>query len=331
MNKLNINIDESSSVLKFQQLVESVIDAISQNQLKEGEMLPSVNQVMKESQLSRDTVFKAYAELKRRGIVESVPNRGYFVTRRITKVFLFLDTFKAYKEVLYHSFLRHLNKNISVDLHFHHYNIGVFEKIISESLGKYSKYIIMNFDHQKVKKIIEKIPTEQLLVIDWNTNTASQTSVLYQDFGKAVYDAFSENINSLTKYKKFVLYYPNFTYHPKDTVEYFGKFCTDNNIRHEVIFRNEEFIVTEGNLYLLVSDRTLANLLDQCAEKELEPGREIGVISYNETPMKKYVKNGITVISTDFELMGQKAAEFVNSGEPMQFKVPTKLQLRSSI
>jgi DNA-binding LacI/PurR family transcriptional regulator len=30
------------------------------------------------------------------------------------------------------------------------------------------------------------------------------------------------------------------------------------------------------------------------------------VISYNETPMKKYVKNGITVISTDFQMMGQK-------------------------
>jgi hypothetical protein len=47
--------------------------------------------------------------------------------------------------------------------------------------------------------------------------------------------------------------------------------------------------------------------------------------------MKKYVKNGITVISTDFELMGQKAAEFVTKGKPMQFEVPTKLKIRSSL
>jgi len=63
----------------------------------------------------------------------------------------------------------------------------------------------------------------------------------------------------------------------------------------------------------------------------LEPGQDVGVISYNETPMKKYVKDGISVISTDFELMGQKAAEFVTSSEPVQFKVPTFLKIRSSL
>jgi len=47
--------------------------------------------------------------------------------------------------------------------------------------------------------------------------------------------------------------------------------------------------------------------------------------------MKKYVKNGITVLSTNFQLMGQKAAEFVATGNPVQFEVPTSLKLRSSL
>jgi hypothetical protein len=47
--------------------------------------------------------------------------------------------------------------------------------------------------------------------------------------------------------------------------------------------------------------------------------------------MKKYVKNGITVISTDFKLMGKMAAEFVVSGKPIQFEVPTILKVRSSV
>ncbi|MFO7701612.1 MAG: substrate-binding domain-containing protein, partial [Psychroflexus maritimus] len=91
------------------------------------------------------------------------------------------------------------------------------------------------------------------------------------------------------------------------------------------------FKIKKGALYFLVSDRTLAGLLEQCAEKGYELGRKVGIISYNETPMKKYVKNGITVISTDFELMGRKAAEFVTSNEPVQFEVPTTLKLRSSL
>jgi len=331
MSNFKFTVDNNSNVLKFQQLVDAIMDSISQNQLKSGEMLPSVNQIMSECQVSRDTVFKAYAELKKRGVVESVPNRGYFVIKNITKVFLFLDTFKAYKEVVYGSFLKNLPKNIGVDLHFHHYNIDVFEKIINDSVGKYSKYVIMNFDHPKVSKIIKKIPPQQLLIIDWKINAEETQSTVYQDFGESVYNCFKSNFDKITKYKEFTLYYPAFTYHPKITIEYFEKFCTDFRIKFNVVFDSDQFKIENGGLYFLVSDRTLASFLDQCEEKGFEPGREVGVISYNETPMKKYVKNGITVISTNFEMMGQKAAEFVATGKHIQFEVPTTLKLRSSL
>ncbi|WP_321343416.1 GntR family transcriptional regulator [uncultured Draconibacterium sp.] len=327
---IKFTVEKNSSVLKFQQLVDAILDSISQNELKEGDMLPSVNQIMKDCKLSRDTVFKAYAELKRRGVVESVPNRGYFVTRKITKIFLFLDTFKAYKEVLYHSILNHLPKNISVDLHFHHYNINLFEKIITESVGRYTKYIVMNFDHKKVKKIIDKIPEEQLLIIDWKINGEGKSCV-YQNFGETVYQSLDTHKDAISEYKRFTLFYPDFTYHPHEVVDNFERFGKDNNINYRVITTFEEFDLQEGDLYFLVSDRTLARFLDQCSEKGFEPGREVGVISYNETPMKKYVKEGITVISTDFNLMGQKAAEFILSGEAVNFEVPTTLKLRSSL
>jgi DNA-binding transcriptional regulator YhcF (GntR family) len=331
MSNFKFKVDRKSSILKFQQLVEAITDSISKNELKQGDMLPSVNQIMKESQLSRDTVFKAYAKLKKRGIVESVPNRGYFVTRKIVKVFLFLDTFKAYKEVLYHSFLKHLPKSISVDLHFHHYNINVFEKIINESIGKYSKYIVMNFDNQKVPGIIDKIPKQQLLIIDWKIHAKKDMSAVFQNFGDAVYNSLSKNFEPIKKYKKFIFLYPSFTYHPLEAVDYFKRFCIENKLKYNILYDLERFKIKPGDLYLLVSDRTLANFLDQCSDNGFEPGREVGVISYNETPMKKYVNNGITVISTDFELMGQKAAEFVSSGKPMQFEVPTNLKIRASL
>jgi hypothetical protein len=47
--------------------------------------------------------------------------------------------------------------------------------------------------------------------------------------------------------------------------------------------------------------------------------------------MKKYVKDGITVISTDFELMGKKIAEFVSTGERVNTVIPTKLTIRKSL
>lgn len=331
MNSLNFPVNSSSNVLKFQQLVDAIINAISSNILNEGDMLPSVNQLMMQSQVSRDTVFKAYNELKKRGIVKSVPNRGYFIAERSSKVFLFLDTFKAYKEVVFASFRKHLPETIKVDLHFHHYNIELFESIIKESIGRYSKYIIMNFDHPRVAKIIKQIPEENLLIIDWKIYASPSHSYVAQDFGEPVYDCLKNNLSKIRKYKEFIFYYPEFTYHPKNAITYFDQFCTEFDIKHRIIYKPEDFVVKEGDLYFLVSDRTLSHFLDQCEENAFEPGNEVGVISYNETPMKKYVKNGISVISTDFKMMGKKAAEFVTGNEKMTVTIPTTLTLRSSL
>lgn len=330
-SKFHFAVNPLSNLLKFQQLVDSINEAISKNLLQTGDTLPSVNQICKESKLSRDTVFKAYAELKKRGIIESVPNRGYFVAKAVTKVFLFLDTFKAYKEVLYGSFLDNLPETIAVDLHFHHYHIDDFEKIIKESLGKYTKYIIMNFDHERVPEITSQIPANKLLIIDWNVNAQEDTSAIYQDFGQALYDSLESGIDLIRKYEKFIYLYPSFTYHPKVSISYFGKFCTDHQIIHSTLYDFKKFDIRKGELYLLVSDRTLAKFLDQCEQKNLIPGVDVGVISYNETPMKKYVKDGITVISTDFELMGKKIAEFVVTGEKTNLIIPSKLTVRKSL
>lgn len=331
MSKFHFKINPLSNQLKFQQLIDAVNEAISKNLLQIGDILPSVNQLCRESSLSRDTVFKAYAELKKRGVIESVPNKGYFIARATTKVFLFFDTFKAYKEVLYGSFLENLPESVTVDLHFHHYNIDVFETIIRESAGKYSKYIIMNFDHQRVPELLKQIPNEKLLIIDWKIHSTENNSTVYQDFGQILYTSFKQNIELIHKYKRFIYLYPEFTYHPKESIEYFTSFCQDHHIEFEILKDSKKLNIQRGDLYLMVSDRMLANFLDQCAEKKLLPGKDVGVISHNETPMKKYVKEGITVISTDFKLMGRKAAEFVVNGKPIQLCIPTKLKIRSSI
>lgn len=330
-SKFHFKVNPLSNLLKFQQLIDAVNEAIGKNLLQVGDILPSVNQICKESVLSRDTVFKAYAELKNRGVIESVPNRGYFVAKAVTKVFLFLDTFKAYKEVLYGSFLDALPETVAVDLHFHHYNIDDFEKIIKESIGKYTKYIIMNFDHERVPEITSQIPAGKLLIIDWNVNAEEGISTISQDFGQALYDALESGSELIQKYEKFIYLYPSFTYHPKASITYFGKFCTDHKLNFEVLYDFKKFDIRKGELYLLVSDRTLAKFLDQCHQKNLVPGKDVGVISYNETPMKKYVKDGITVISTDFELMGRKIAEFVTTGEKTNLVIPTRLTIRKSL
>ncbi len=319
--------------LKYKQIEETVMTLVQEGKLKQGEILPSVNEMSKGCALSRDTVYKAYSNLKKHGLIESVPNRGYFVCKPECKVFLLLDTFKAYKEVFYHSFRKALNADIPIDIRFHHYNIKVFETAVKESLGHYSKYVIMNFDDNKIPKIISRIPKEKLLLIDWNIHTRNGVSKIWQDFGQGVYDALKEHLDKIKKYEKFVFLYPEFTDHPKETVEYFRKFCADFEINNQILYSSAQFDVKFGELYFLVSDRTLAEFLEQCQRKGLLLGKSAGVISYNETPMKKYVSGGITVLSTDFRMMGQQAAEFVKNTEKgfTDIKIPTKILLRNSL
>lgn len=331
MERFIPTIDESSGTPKFIQLVDAIEYAIRSNVLQLGDPLPSVNLLIKKCKLSRDTVFKAYSELKDRGLVESVPNKGYYVAREVSKVFLFLDTFKAYKEVLYGAFRKALPKGYSVDLHFHHYNIRVFEDIIRHSIGKYSHYIVMNFDHPDMKRIVGQIDPDKLLIIDWNIHTQPNQSYVCQDFGKALYLNLTEALPMVKKYNRFLYVYPEFTYHPRESITYFQQFCDDYGVNGEIIYDADELNPREGDLYLLVSDRTMAMLLDKALDRNLVLGQNLGIISYNDTPMKRYVKDGITVLTTDFNKMGEKAAEFVISGNRMKEIIETKMIVRASL
>jgi DNA-binding LacI/PurR family transcriptional regulator len=73
----------------------------------------------------------------------------------------------------------------------------------------------------------------------------------------------------------------------------------------------------------------LFELLEQM--QGLKVGKDIGIISYNETKAKKYIMNGLTTISTDFEAMGRRAAELVLKHSKQQWQNPFHVTLRDSL
>ncbi len=330
-NIFTISIHHNSEVPKYQQIINAINNSIAENVLHQGDLLPSVNFICKTHQLSRDTVFKAYTILKEQNVIESVPNKGYFVANETRKVLLLLDTFKAYKEVLYHSFIENLPNNFITDVQFHHYNIDNFKTIINNSLGKYYKYIVMGFNNKEVPEVLLKIKQDKLLLIDWNIHSKEHNNYVFQDFGESFYDSLDEALVSLKKYKKVIFIYPEFTDHPKETLIYFKKFIRKNDLNGDVILDSNSFKIERNVAYISVSDRMLGKFLEQCKKKNLEPGVDVGFLSYNETPMKKFIYKGISVISTDFKELGSKAALFVSNNKPMQHIVSTKLILRESL
>ena len=72
-----------------------------------------------------------------------------------------------------------------------------------------------------------------------------------------------------------------------------------------------------------------------CSKKfraaDLKVGKNVGIISYNETPWKKFILDGLTTISTDFKKMGEIAAEMILTKNQKHTEVPFALKLRNSL
>lgn len=327
----NFTFDGASSQTKMQQLIHAINEAISNGTLKEGDFLPSVNKLSRESGLSRDTIFKAYTALKQRSVISSTPTKGYFVSNESFKVMMLLDDFSAFKEQLYSSFRNNLPENYSVDLLFHHYNPDLFEQLILNSLGRYSMYVVMNIQNDRVEEVVKKIDPNKLLILDMGTPDSADIAFIKQDFSEAFTACLNDGLPRIKKYKEFHLVFPRSTPHPHVTVNAFRQFCEQNKLEHTVIERLKDQDIKAGKAFLVIKEDDLVHIIKSCKKQQLTLGGDVGLISYNDTPMKEIVGDGVTVISVDFEEMGQKAARFVDSKEKLFETLPPRLIVRSSL
>ncbi|MCK3684908.1 GntR family transcriptional regulator [Maribellus sp. YY47] len=317
---------------KLQQLVHSITEAIAKGELKAGDPLPSVNQLSSESGFSRDTVFKAYNILKQRSVVESAPTKGYFVANESYRVFVLLDDFSAFKEQLYQSLRQNLPESYAVDLLFHHYNREVFTQLIESSLGRYSMYVVMNIDHQSMEPILNKIDSNKLLLLDMGKPANDKVNYLLQDFGESVIHCLDEQADRFRKYNELVLVYSEKdTPHPGEVVPAIQSFCKKHSIIFSRVSRFDSSKLKSGQAYFVIRDSDLVEVIKSCRSNQLELGKQVGIISYNDTPMKEIVGGGITVISTDFEEMGREVATFVQHKHKIGKVLSTSLILRDSL
>ena len=66
--------------------------------------------------------------------------------------------------------------------------------------------------------------------------------------------------------------------------------------------------------------------------KGYQLGVDFGVLSYDDSPIKKVIAEGITVISTNYNLLGEKVAAYILEDKgKVQEIVPTELMIRKSL
>jgi DNA-binding transcriptional regulator YhcF (GntR family) len=329
-----ISIQNNLGIPKYKQIILSIEKSIETEILGKGDKLPSVNKVCLEFSLSRDTVLQAYEELKKRGIIYAIPAKGYYVKSiEITikqKVFLLFDELNIFKEDLYNSFLDSIGKEVQVDIFFHHFNIKVFQKLINDSNGNYTKYVIMPTYLGEAASIIKTLPVNEVFILDQTNLELKPYPAVYQNHKKDIYDALLKGKYKIIKYNKLILIFPGYR-EPIGMKEGFENFCKDNAFNYEIIteFVNRE--IKSGEVYVIPNDRDLVRVIEKSKVQNLKLGQEFGIISYNETPLKKVVENGITTISTDFGAMGKIMSQMILGGKKEQIENKCVLIIRNSL
>ncbi len=329
-----IFIDSKSSKPKYRQIIDSVYRAIERKALKKGDKIASINQICADFNLSRDTVMVAFNELKAIGILISQPGKGYYIAttdiQHEEKIFVLFDELNAFKEDLYNSLMNNLKGKANVEVYFHHFNFKVFKNLIAESIGKYTSYIIMPATFGNSLHLLSKIPKDKVFILDRLKPDLNIYPVVFQDFKQDFYDALTEGISYLRKYRKLVFVNPGGK-EPLERSAAFVEFCVENNFNYEVVKSLSGIRPLLYEAYFLISDRDLVELVKIAKYNKYKLGKKFGIVSFNDTMLKEVVAGGITTISTDFSEMGKTLSEMVLGHQMRQVRNPSKLIVRKSL
>ncbi len=335
-----ISFNEFSATPKYQQLANSILKAIEDGKLQADDVLPSINELSSQFEISRDTAEKGYKNLKNMGILGSVPGKGYYIKSTdincTTKIFLMFNKLSPHKKIIYDAFVATLGDTATVDFYIYNNDFPLFKKLVLNSReNEYHYYVIIPHFMESGEyafAVINTIPKEKLILLDkMIPGVTGNFGAVYENFEKDIYNALEQAIIHLGKYHTIKLIFPEYTYYPEEIVKGFITFCQQYAFAYKIVHAIEEEPIAEGEVFINLMDNDLVVLIERIIELNFEVGKDVGVISYNETALKKIILKGITTISTDFEAMGVETAQIIKTNSLRHVAIPFSLTLRPSL
>jgi len=334
-----VAIDEYSITPKYVQMVNSILQGIESGRIEQGDILPSINDFSTALEASRNTIERAYKELKKLGVIESVAGKGYFITGRRfkqpLKIMLLFNKLSSHKKIMYDAFANTLGNTAAIDFYIYNNDFNYFKKLLQDKIDNYSKFVIIPHfieNTGRAYEVINDIPKEKLILMDkLESGVTGRFGAVFEDFEKDIYYALEQLVGKLSKYHTLKIIFPGHSYYSKDILTGFVAFCRQYAFEYEIIQSLKQENILPGTVYINLMEDDLVELIEMIITLNLKVGEDIGVISYNETPIKKIILNGITTISTDFKLMGEKTAELVLNNSVDHIAIPFLVTDRNSL
>ena len=335
----HIHIDGYSATPTYLQLTNSIKDAIIAGKIKKDELLPSINELSCILEISRDPAEKGYKHLKSLGIVNSVPGKGYYISnvdfRQRLRIFLLFNKLSSHKKIVYDAFVAALGEHVAIDFYIYNNDFALFKKLLDNKKEDYSHYVIIPHfieGGEESYRLINEIPKDKLVLLDkLLPGVEGEYAAVYENFEKDIYQALEQARDQLSKYHTLKIIFPDKSYFPNEIIKGFNRFCQLYAFSHKIVNDISTEPIQEGEVFINLMEADLVTLIERIISLKLKVGKQVGVISYNETPLKKVILNGITTISTDFSKMGELAAQLILSNSHAHAEVPFHLTLRPSL
>lgn len=335
----HLTIDYYSATPKYLQLANAIVKAIREDKLRKDDMLPSINELSFEFEISRDTAEKGYKHLKKLGVLGAVPGKGYYVRdinpNRQLKIFLLFNKLSFHKKLIYDAFVASLGESANIDFYIYNNDFALFKKLLQNRKDDYDYYVIIPHfmeGGENAHEVINAIPKDQLILMDkLVAGVDGNYGAIYENFEKDIYAALEQALPHLSKYQTLKIIFPEYTYFPQEILTGFFRFCHQYAFNYKVVHDISTEPINVQEVFINLMENDLVILIERILSSKLKVGKNVGVISYNETPLKKIILNGITTMSTDFQMMGEKAAQLIIEKSTQHIEIPFHLTLRTSL
>ncbi len=322
---MKIEIDALSGTPIYQQVIRGIKELIDGGTLSAGDLLPSMNALSAELGISKETVKKSYNLLSDMGYIAPAHGKGFFVCDlgggRRERVLMLFDKLSTYKLLLFRSFSEALGDRADITIHVHNQDVGAFRSLLESSLDSYDHYIItphfpLDLPTQKeVLGLLKKVPSRKLIILDRDMQgLKGNYGAVYQDFGNDTYEALAQSLPLLRKYRKINTLITKGSLYHELIREGMSRFFEEHRLDHSFIRDAGAVKLGRGEVYIVMGGQLDTEMFDilRAAEKEgLKIGKDIGIVSFNDSPINEFILGGLTTFSTDFSEMGRLAAGMI--------------------
>jgi len=324
-----------SEYTKHERIVVGVCNSIEESNLEIGDSIPSINILASELGVARETVVKAYNSLKERGIIQSKQGLGFFVSNDHVKakmnIAIVMYGFQTFQQTFYNTLRKSLGADYNIDVFFHHNNLDVYRSILENIRMKYGVYIIAPIQNKQAAEYLAAFSSKKLLIVDRYQYLGDDVAHITQEFEVSLFAIFEQLTSRFKLYKKVILFFKEESDYPIEIKETFVEYCNEERIVYDIYEEYDKELLDRDIAYFTVGDADLWNLIIDAKDADYVLGKDIGILSHNDSPVKTIIEGGITTFSTDFDLMARKTAKYLKSKAMVKEIIPINLILRRTL